>query len=96
MTKIIIANIDFCFVVNKPFAKELSMTISCNRGREYVVHMSQLGKLRAVTTLFKDAELDGCWGPAPADPGYSKGRQRRRPIQMVIRDIKTNRMRIAQ
>ena len=59
MTKIIIANIDFCFVVNKPFAKELSTTVSCNRGREYVDHMSQLGKLRAVTTLFKDAELDG-------------------------------------
>ena len=59
MTKIIIANIDFRFVVNKPFAKELSMTVSCNRGREYVDHMSQLGKLRAVTTLFKDAELDG-------------------------------------
>ena len=59
MTKIIIANIDFCFVVNKPFAKELSVTASCNRGRECVVHMPQLGKLRAATTLFKDAELDG-------------------------------------
>lgn len=33
MTKIIIANIDFCFVVNKPFAKELSVTTSCNRGK---------------------------------------------------------------
>ena len=59
MTKIIIANIDFCFVVNKPFAKELSVTTSCKRGRECVVHMPQLGKLRAATTLFKDAELDG-------------------------------------
>ena len=37
-----------------------------------------------------------CRGPALADPGYSKGRRSRRPIQMVIRDIKSNRMRIAQ
>ena len=37
-----------------------------------------------------------CRGPAPADPGYSKERQIRRPIQMLIRDIKSNRMRIAQ
>ena len=37
-----------------------------------------------------------CRGPAPADPGYSKERQPRRPIQMLIRDIKSNRMRIAQ
>ena len=37
-----------------------------------------------------------CRGPAPADPGYSKGRRRRRPIQMLIRAIKSNRMRIAQ
>ena len=41
------------------------------------------------------ASVVSCRGPAPADPGYSKGR-RRRPIQMVIRDIKSNRMRIAQ
>ena len=41
-------------------------------------------------------EKDICRGPAPADPGYSKGRRCRRPIQMVIRDIKSNRMRIAQ
>jgi len=38
----------------------------------------------------------GCRGPAPADPGYLKGRRRGRPIQMVIRDIKSNRKRIAQ
>ena len=37
-----------------------------------------------------------CRGPAPADPGYSKERRRRRPIQMLIRDIKSNRMRIGQ
>ena len=38
----------------------------------------------------------GCRGPAPADPGYLKERRPRRPIQMLIRDIKSNRMRIAQ
>ena len=37
-----------------------------------------------------------CRGPAPADPGYSKERRLRRPIQMLIRDIKSNRMRIDQ
>ena len=37
-----------------------------------------------------------CRGPAPADPGYSKERRLRRPIQMLIRDIKSNRMRLAQ
>ena len=25
-----------------------------------------------------------CWGPAPADPGYSKERRRRRPIYLNI------------
>ena len=38
-----------------------------------------------------------CWGPAPADPGYSKERWRRRIfIYLLIKDIKNNRMRIAQ
>ena len=46
-------------------------------------------------SLFAD-DMILCRGPAPADAGYSKGRWRRRPIQMVIRDIKSNRMRIAQ
>lgn len=55
MTKIIIIKHGF-LLFGKPFAKELSMTVSCNRGREYVVHMSQLGKQGS---LFKDAELDG-------------------------------------
>ena len=40
--------------------------------------------------------LEPCRGAAPADPGYSKERWRRWPIQMLIRDIKSNRMRIAQ
>ena len=43
-----------------------------------------------------EKEMATCRGPAPADPGYSKERQRRRPIQMLIRDIKSNRTRIAQ
>ena len=38
-----------------------------------------------------------CRGPAPADPGYSKGRRHRRLfIYLFIKDIKNNRMRIAQ
>ena len=40
--------------------------------------------------------LHPCWGPAPADPGYSKERRLQRPIQMLITDIKSNRMRIVQ
>ena len=35
-------------------------------------------------------------GPASAGPGFSKGRQSRRPIDLFIEDIKSNRMRIAQ
>ena len=37
-----------------------------------------------------------CQGPAPADPGYSKERWLRQPIYLFIKDIKSNRMRIAQ
>ena len=37
-----------------------------------------------------------CRGPAPADPGYSKRGRRRRPIYLFIKDLKSNRMRIAQ
>ena len=37
-----------------------------------------------------------CRGPAPADPGYSKERRHRRPIYIFIKDIKSNRMMIAQ
>ena len=43
-----------------------------------------------------EKEMATCRDPALADAGYSKGRRRWRPIQMVIRDIKSNRMRIAQ
>ena len=31
-----------------------------------------------------------------ADPGYSKGRRSRRPMYLFIKDINSNRMRIAQ
>ena len=40
-----------------------------------------------------------CRGPPLADPGYSKRGRRRRPIYLFkyfIKDIKSNRMRIAQ
>ena len=41
--------------------------------------------------------LPVCRGPAPADPGYSKGRWRQRLFTyLFIKDIKNNRMRIAQ
>ena len=29
-------------------------------------------------------EMRECWGPAPADPGYSKERWHRRPIYLNI------------
>ena len=48
--------------------------------------------IKNVPLIFTD-----CWGPAPADPGYSKWGRRRRPINyLFITDIKSNRMRIAQ
>ena len=34
--------------------------------------------------LYKKNNPDNCRGPAPADPGYSKGRRSRRPIYLFI------------
>ena len=45
---------------------------------------------------------ENCQGPAPADPGYSKERRHRRGSgynsfnQILIKDIKSNRIRISQ
>ena len=50
-------------------------------------------------TALSDNSKSYCRGPAPADPGYSKRGRRRRPIYLFkyfIKDIKSNRMRIAQ
>ena len=49
-----------------------------------MVCTSAFGSLTLRPFIFYKA----CRGPAPADPGYSKERQRRRPIQMLIRDNK--------
>ena len=51
---------------------------------------------KGLSRVLSNTSVQKCRGPAPADPGNSKGRRHRRPIQMVIRDIKSNRMRIAQ
>ena len=46
--------------------------------------------------MLKEMGIPDHRSPAPADPGSSKGRRRQRLILIVIKDIKSNRMRIAQ
>ena len=57
----------------------------------------KIWKDRQIRRLETEICLTECRGPAPADPGYSKERRRwRLLIYLFTKDIKNNRMRIAQ